>query len=408
MSSDKKFKVLISGGYGNGNAGDEALMIVLLKQLRSTYDNCEITIFSDDVEYSKTRYDEKFVYSGGRGLLEPNKRGINSISWFFKNIKEIYNCNILITGGGTILQDTTNFMFVPFWLSKILLAKLFYKKTVMYGIGVGPMKTKFAKFLTYLIVNRMDLITLRGPLSFDELKRIKIDKPPIHVLSDPALVLEKANTQRVKELLNNECVNTISNIIGFSVRHWFINHKKSLHGEPVWDEVNKCRYNNLITCFALLADYLVDKYNNNILFIPMSIKESKDDRQAAEDIVKLMQNKSSAYIIRGDYTPQETKGIIGQCTILVAMRLHSAIFAVPQKIPVLPVGYGDKMKDFMSTVELDNLVINVNNIDIIQLKKIADQIIADPKSATATDFNIEKIIKNAKHNIHNIKELTSL
>lgn len=399
---NRKVRILISGGYGNGNAGDEALMITMLEHLRKSFaNNCEFKIFSDNVAYSRSRYNEDFIYSGGRGVFEENKKGLKRITWFFENIKAIFWCDLFITGGGTILQDTTHFMFVPFWLSKVFLALIFGKKTMMYGIGVGPMRTKFARFMSRLVINRVDLVTLRGASSYIELKDMKISRPEIHVLSDPAIALSVAPSRRIADILREEGIDAEKSYVSFAIRQWFITHSKSLKKAPFWTPDNRAKYEKMIHAFASAADYVISKHKKQIVFIPMSITGSKDDRLAATDVVNNMHYRGeNVHIIKGDYRPEETKGLIGASELLISMRLHSAIFAVPLCIPCVSIAYGKKMIDFMKEMGLEKYVIGVDDLTEKRLKALIDEIISNPQRAVAEESVIraaqEKNLKNGE------------
>lgn len=392
----RRYRIVISGGYGNGNAGDEALLLVMLDQLREALGGrCEFLIFSDDVSYSRRRSSERFVYSGGRGIFEEGKRGWARLSWFWANLRAIAGCDLFITGGGTILQDSTNPWFVPFWLAKIFLAQVLRKKTMMYGIGVGPMRTRFARMLSRLIVNRMDLVTLRGETSFEVLTGLGIKRPQIYVAADPALALAPAAPERAAEILKCEGVPAAEPFVAFTIRQWYITHAKSLRGRAVWTQQNRERYEALTAGWAEVADRIIAEHDLSVVFIPMSIVGSKDDRQAAADVVAKMKQGDRAYIIRGDYSPRETKALIGQSRLLVAMRLHSAIFGVPLGVPTVAVAYGDKMRDFMREVGRERLVVEVDAVGGGSLLGLVEEALRSPEKATADSEAIATVMRQA-------------
>lgn len=386
-------------------------MITMLEHLRNELGgNCEIKIFSDNVSFSCKKFKEHFIYSGGRGIFEEGKKGLLRIEWFFKNIKAIVWCNLFITGGGTILQDSTNIFFIPFWLSKIFLALFFRKKTMMYGIGVGPMHSKLMRFLCKIIVNRMDLITLRGKLSYREIRDMHIKEPSIYITADPAFALKPSPAVKARKILKSEGIDISCSFIGFCVRQWYITHRKSLHGKPYWTAKNRRKYEGMIESFAKIADHIIVKYNRHILFIPMSIVGTKDDREAACDIVgKMKQKLEYVHIIKGGYSPQDIKSLIGQCSALIAMRLHSAIFAVPLQVPLIPIAYGIKMKDFMDEFGLGDLVIGLDDISDIDILTRLDEIIMNPQEFIVPKSKIEdvkqKTLRNSSFAVQLLKSL---
>jgi hypothetical protein len=61
MSSDRTLKVGISGSYGGFNLGDEAILHVILSQLRRSL-TTEITVFSRDAEDTRRRHRVEHVF----------------------------------------------------------------------------------------------------------------------------------------------------------------------------------------------------------------------------------------------------------------------------------------------------------------------------------------------------------
>ena len=81
-------RFVLSGYFGFKNFGDEAILDVLVKRLQSL--DQEITVFSSNPEYTKSLFDN-----------------INSIYTFDISsvIKAIFSSDIVISGGGSLLQD---------------------------------------------------------------------------------------------------------------------------------------------------------------------------------------------------------------------------------------------------------------------------------------------------------------
>ena len=91
-------KVAISGYYGFKNFGDEAILSVLVNHLKE-HENIDITVFSSDKEYTSKTY------------------SVNSVKRFdLKNvIKTIRETDVLISGGGSLLQDVTSFKSLVYY-----------------------------------------------------------------------------------------------------------------------------------------------------------------------------------------------------------------------------------------------------------------------------------------------------
>ncbi len=400
MPKTKNLHILISGGYGNANAGDEALMINMLIQLRSIFPTPRITIFSDDPQYSTQRYpEETFIYSGRFGIGEPGKKGVHKVQWIGSMLKSFFSCDVFITGGGTILQDQTHPMFIPFWLSKVFLAQLLFKKTVLYGIGAGPITTRTGRFLTKWIVNNMHLVTLRGKYSFDTLKDLKIHKPVMKILADPAVGLPYISGPKAKDLLPPNINGDKRIKIAFVVRRWYVAHVKNIK-EKTWIKGGEEKYGHLIDSLAALADSLIRDLSATILFIPMSVKPPNDDRLAAKDISEKMQEKDF-FIFKEDYSPEQIKGLLSLCDGLIGMRFHSLVFYSEFLKPALGIAYGQKTHDFMQYIGLGKFVVDVDNIDFSRAKELfndARQHFSALKNRDAFSAKVRDLNQKAKEN----------
>lgn len=113
-------KVLISGYYGFKNFGDEAILSVLVTHLKEV--GADITVLSSDTDYTAKKY------------------SVNSVRSFdmVNVLKEIQNTDVLISGGGSLLQDVTSLKSLVYYSFIIALALLLNKKVIVFAQGIGP------------------------------------------------------------------------------------------------------------------------------------------------------------------------------------------------------------------------------------------------------------------------------
>ena len=136
-------KVLISGYYGFDNFGDEAILGVLIKKLKEL--NVDIRVLSKTPLKTALFYDVKATF-------------------FFCLLQVIYRiskCNVLISGGGSLLQDATSLKSLIYYLWVINTALFFKKKVIIFAQGIGPINNKFGAFLTKKTLQKCTLITVR-------------------------------------------------------------------------------------------------------------------------------------------------------------------------------------------------------------------------------------------------------
>ena len=326
-------RILISGYHGFGNCGDEAILWSMVKNFKNINPDIEIIALSKKPSETENLYGIK---------------AINRIN-IFDIIYNILKCNILVSGGGSLLQDVTSTRSIIYYLGIILLAKMLGKPVVIYANGIGPIVKKSNRFLTRIILNFVDNITLRDSDSKDILLEIGVNKPKILVTADPVFSLDPIKLDNYSDVSKRIGFEADKPLVVFSIRKW-----------PTQND-----YEEII---AKIADIVADKYNCNILFIPMHFSE---DIKEINNVQALMSNKS--YNLDNTFTTQEYIGIIGEAKVVISMRLHTLIFAAVQNTPMIGIVYDPKVKSFLEIVNQPSAG-DINDIDGQEIINLLDKI----------------------------------
>ena len=141
--------------------------------IRALAPGAEITVFS----YSPV--ETRQVY----GVKAVNRWNPFGVIW------ALLRSDLLLSGGGGLLQDVTGVRSICYYLVVVALALAVGKPVVYYAQGVGPVRTRFGRWLTRIVSNRVDLITVRDQASRDDLLAMGICRPPLVVTADPVLAL---------------------------------------------------------------------------------------------------------------------------------------------------------------------------------------------------------------------------
>ncbi len=310
----KTIKLLIAGYHGFGNCGDEAILQAMVTNIRALPAELEITALSNKPEFTKTEYK------------------VNSVQRFsiFAVLGAIFKSDIVLSGGGTLLQDGTSTRSLIYYLTIIKAAKLFRKKVMVYANGIGPVSGKRNRKLVKAVLKSVDVITLREKLSEADLRSIGVDRPDIEVTADPAFTLCSVSEERAKQILADEGVPVGKQMVGVSVREW----SKAKYGE---DYVKK---------LAAACDEL-SKQGKTIVLLPM---EYPRDLGISQRLVESMSQK--AYMLKKRYTPSEILGLVGCFDLMISMRLHTLIFAAVKNVPMLGVIYDPKVEYYLKELEM--------------------------------------------------------
>ena len=114
--------ILISGYYGFDNIGDESILRTLVSSLREHIPDCSLTVLSHNPASTREKY----------GVEAVERMSPMAI------LRAVKKCDMLISGGGSLLQDVTSSKSLHYYLSIIRCAQFFRKKVFIYSQGIGP------------------------------------------------------------------------------------------------------------------------------------------------------------------------------------------------------------------------------------------------------------------------------
>jgi polysaccharide pyruvyl transferase CsaB len=334
---EKHDEILISGYYGFKNSGDDALLMAIINDLKKYKESPNIVVLSANPKETQKIYRVK---------------SINRLN-FFSILKHMRKADLLLSGGGTLIQDSTSTKSLCYYLTIIALAKKNKLKVMLYSNGIGPLNREKNKELTRKIINGVDVITLRDEKSLEILNQIGVKKPKISITADPALDLQGANEKRGIEILKNAGVPTDKSLLGVSVRRW-----RDL-GAGFEETVAKA------------CDYACEKYGLYPVFLPM--QESKD-LAISQSIMRKMKCKSSLVSINRSVT--DMLSVIKCMNMCIGMRLHMLIYSTINSIPLIGIVYDPKISSFMEYTH-QNLHIGIDNITEDEIRKLIDRCVIE-------------------------------
>lgn len=304
-------KVVISGYYGFHNSGDEAILFAMLQALRSTIPGLEVTVLSRDPDYTTQEF---HVRSVPRDKPE-------------EVIRTIRDADILISGGGGLLQDVTSPRSIIYYLGIISIAIILGKPVFCYAQGIGPVQTALGRKALRLVVNRVKAITVRDQDSKEELLSLGVKHPPVQVTADPVLGLELSQIDCSKgyDILTALGAEPQRPIAGISVIPW-----KGARG--------------YIKVVAKVADDL-SAAGWQVLLIPM---HNPVDIAPCREVAALMRGPS--LMLGAETTYKELLAVAGNLNLALGMRLHFLIFSAIFGVPIVGISYDPKVNRFLRSI----------------------------------------------------------
>lgn len=279
-------KVAISGYYGFKNFGDEAILSVLVNHLKQLKD-VDITVFSSDIDFTSKTY------------------SVNSVKRFdIKNvIKTIRNSDVLISGGGSLLQDVTSLKSVVYYSLIIALGLLFNKKVIIFAQGVGPLNKRLSQFIVRNLLKNCSLVTVRDEKSLTLLRNWGINAD---LVCDPIYSLD------VLQEFNE-------NTLGVQLREFKTMNYNLLHK---------------------LALFIAEKFSDKKVEI-FSLQQSQD-----LDLCKNFENilKTLNPEIKTEIVTDNIVNRISKLSYLIAMRFHAILVALKCGIKTCAINYDVKVE----------------------------------------------------------------
>ena len=322
--------IVLHGGYGKRNLGDEAILHVLLGQLRCVFPDGRI-----------------IVLGHGPGEIERD-HGVEAGYFVSRRAAEaILHADLYIIGGGGIINRINSYsgwrrlpILDPkgkFLFLAALLARWRGAKVIFHAVGATSVPDPLVGWLARAAMSRADEVSVRDPLSRRVLQGLRVWRD-IRVIPDPAMQLEAAPAHVAQEILRREGIEPDERLVGLSFR---------AVAEPDIDNGATARI------VAQVADWLAERYGAQICFLPFGRHPNKpveNDLVFAQEVAKQVQYGERFHVLQHLCTPPEMKAILGEMDFALLERLHAVILAAGAGTPFLAVSYEDKVAEFVRSI----------------------------------------------------------
>lgn len=347
----KNNDVVISGYYGYRNIGDDSLLQAIITNLRDIKPDIRIIALSKNPKETEERYRVK---------------SINRFN-FFKIKKAIEKSKLLISGGGSLIQDVTSTRSFMYYLNIISMAVNSGVKTFVYANGIGPVINEKNKARAKKVLDEVDLITLRDAASLGELENMGVDNPNCILTADPAYSILPADGM-LDKILKSNGIEKEEKYFLISLREWVNN------ADDIEESLVKfCQYINAM-------------YDYTPVFVPMHKKYdfgicSRIRRQLDFKTVLIKKNMSAAKLM---ILAENAQFVIG-------MRLHLLIYSLTVGTPVIALSYDPKVDSVLKSHTM-NMKFDVSEIDMEELLKSADYIIKERNTIKENNLAVSETL----------------
>lgn len=307
-------RFLISGYYGFENLGDEAILSALTHQLRARRPDAVITALSASPERTRARLG---IESVGRTSLAAIARAAREPGTVF------------LSGGGSLLQDVTGPLSVPYYLGALLVARAAGSRTMFLGQGVGPLGRRLSRLLVGAVARRVDALTVRDQGSADLLAACGVPPERIELTADPVLALPPAPPEVGAAAIREAGLDPGKPLIAVSVRPW-----------PSW-------YEKQLKAFSAVLAQAAEQHGAQLLLIPF---HRPDDEPLVSELADSLARPESAHLavatLSRPLSPEAMLSVLAHARLVVGMRLHAVIMAAAVGVPAVGLVYDPKVAAF--------------------------------------------------------------
>lgn len=291
-------RVLISGYIGFSNFGDDTIFTLLTQHLKTK--NVNICALA----YHPSRAQKRFK--------------VEAVNYKnpFEILLQIIRCDYLISGGGSLLQNVTSNFSLLYYISIILIAKLMFKKVIIFAQGIGPINGFIWKNLVRLTLSMCDLITLRDVESKNMLDGWKIKSD---IVNDPVWDLPILP-------YNNK------GYVGVQLRHYSNMHPDFL---------------------KTLAKYITNRFSDRKIII--YIFQKNEDIPVAKEFLQELKRicPNIECTINYNNTAKSIVQEFSNLEYLFAMRFHACLLGLKYGLRVFALSYDIKVENLANEYKLN-------------------------------------------------------
>ena len=289
-------RVVLSGYYGFGNLGDEALLEVIVAQLRSRFPGVAIDVLSAAPHETTRTF-------GVEATPRWNARAVRDA---------IAKADVVLSGGGGLLQSATSARSVLYYASILREAIKQKRRTMIFAQSIGPLDV-LGRFIVKRMCKGVDRATVRDARSVQLLKAL-VPGTPVEQTADPVFLydLPVDDVDLQAEGLGGEPYAVIS------VRK--ISALKE--GTPA---------------IVRAVDTLFERHGIRSAFLPLG---GASDAEVSTNVIRAC---SSAPMLLPECSLARAAAIIRGAHVAIGMRLHALILAARFAVPFLAIPYDPKV-----------------------------------------------------------------
>jgi polysaccharide pyruvyl transferase WcaK-like protein len=416
MTNKNNIKVFMTGGWGYGNIGDDAIMMATLNSLHKRIPNVKVVVTSFDPVETRFHHGVDSLYSfhyfldirhlygklnAMRFMLWLIIRGIGiKASWilgarFGKLIDALEESDTLLMAGGGYFNDRWRGSFIS-RLAEIWAGKATGKKIMIYGQTVGPFASKLASWILPVSLRNVDHIGYRDVQSERVLKKFDYPMERATLTADEANLLPLKQQDMLDQPAHREPK------VGVMIQKF--RPYESADGTEVFGEVKTVEEYVKRVVAALVS--LHKKTAAEFVFLPSTTWDTGFCGDVKNQVERIL--GKTFEMISGEPIAK----YVEQCRnvdVMLSTNMHPVILASAAGVPCIAISYFYKVDDFMESVGLGDAVVRIDAVTEERLvNAVLDALSNHDVVATKIRSNLPAVHERAERNCTQFGRLIGL
>jgi polysaccharide pyruvyl transferase CsaB len=293
-----EIQAVLCGYYGKGNGGDEALLVSMLEMLPP---HVKPLVLSAEPRATSKNY----------GVKSYDRMNSGSV------VRALKESQVLILGGGSLIQDATSMRNSIYYGGLIGLARQFGLQTIAIAQGIGPVDKPLTRWIAKRAFSNCTALSVRDPASAALLESWGLS---CIIAPDPVWSLTATPVPEIASIPSPKIAVTLRS------------HPKLTTAR-----------------LAALTTALVDLQaatGSHILLVPF---QPTTDMDIARQIRADLTDNSQIFT---PTDPKQLKGLFQGVDLAIGMRLHSLIMAAAEGCKCWAISYDPKVSKLMTEINI--------------------------------------------------------
>lgn len=319
----RRLSVLLAGDFGVSNIGDDAILLSNYELLKARHPHVSVTVVAPKP-----------------GPLSFLQTPALSLFHWPKVEEAIATSDLVVIGGGGLFHDWWAFepekLFSEdpegptAYLSLVARATRLNKPCLLFGVGVGPLRSEGSLKAVAEVLSNAYLVTVRDKASFELLDLGGVTKSTrVAVTADPAFDLPHRHPPRDKLWSSLGLGEAPRPVISVILRGWDVTGLRSQFLAMIGSALKK----------------VLHRVGGLGLYIPFQTWQGHpwtDDIAVGFRLREYVGNGVKFYILP-HLGPWLADAVISASDVVIAMRYHAVVFAFRHSTPVLGFAYDPKL-----------------------------------------------------------------